>query len=148
MGFSLGFRSLKELEGVHPKLVECVKLAIKLSSVDYTVVDGVRTPSEALANQLAGKGISRSKHLTGDAVDLAPWIGGKIVWSVEECYKIAKAMQAAEKQIPGLRLRWGGSWQPLAEIKDFDASVRAYVARKKKEKKPALVDAVHFERIV
>ena len=42
-GFTLSARSLKSLEGVHPKLVEVVKEAATLTTVPFVVTDGVRS---------------------------------------------------------------------------------------------------------
>ena len=44
--FKLSNRSLEKLEGVNPVLVETVKEAIKLSSVDFGVIYGVRSLEE------------------------------------------------------------------------------------------------------
>ena len=41
--FKLSSRSLEKLEGVNPLLVGTVKEAIKLSSVDFGVINGVRS---------------------------------------------------------------------------------------------------------
>ena len=43
MPFVLGSKSLAKLNGVHPDLVKVVKAAIKLSEVDFTVLEGLRT---------------------------------------------------------------------------------------------------------
>ena len=43
MGFKLSQRSLSKLEGVHPKLVEVVKLAITKSPLDFSISEGLRT---------------------------------------------------------------------------------------------------------
>lgn len=43
MGFTLSARSLKSLEGVHPKMVEVVKEAATLTTVPFVVTDGVRS---------------------------------------------------------------------------------------------------------
>lgn len=43
MGFVLGSRSLERLKGVDPRLVNVVKLAISLSEIDFSVLEGVRT---------------------------------------------------------------------------------------------------------
>ena len=43
MGFNLSARSLQRLEGVHPRLVDVVELAIQRTAVDFTVVEGLRT---------------------------------------------------------------------------------------------------------
>ena len=85
--FKLGKRSKRELEGVHPDLVRVVKTAIKLSDIDFTVTDGLRTISEQA--ELVKRGASktmRSNHLKqletgyGHAVDLVGLLNGKARW--------------------------------------------------------------------
>lgn len=44
MAFRLGAQSRARLAGVHPDLVRVVERAIQLSSVDFSVLEGVRTP--------------------------------------------------------------------------------------------------------
>ena len=43
MAFRLSKRSLGKLEGVKPELVEVVKRAIELTTIDFGVIEGVRT---------------------------------------------------------------------------------------------------------
>ncbi len=43
MTFKLGERSLSRLQGVHPDLVKVVKRAIELTTVDFTVLEGLRS---------------------------------------------------------------------------------------------------------
>lgn len=54
MPFILGRASLANLEGVHPSLVRVVKRAITLTSVDFKVIEGVRSVERAFEN--FGKG--------------------------------------------------------------------------------------------
>ena len=42
--FKLGKRSIERLQGVHPDLVKVVERAIDLSPVDFTVLEGLRSP--------------------------------------------------------------------------------------------------------
>ena len=44
--YKLSDRSLSKLEGVHPELVDVVKLAITLTKVDFGVTFGKRTKEE------------------------------------------------------------------------------------------------------
>ena len=53
--FSLSKRSLSKLEGVHPELVDVVKLAITLTKVDFGVTFGKRTKEEQEALVKAGR---------------------------------------------------------------------------------------------
>lgn len=147
--FVLGKASLKELEGVHPPLVECVKQAIQLSTQDFTVYDGLRTYKEQLAH--VKNGTSRtmeSKHLKGEAVDLVPWINGKPTWDWEGCYKIAFAMDAAAT-IMGIanRITWGAAWDRRlsdfgGRLEDYKAEAEAYA---KRHPGKDFLDGPHFE---
>lgn len=74
----LGTRSRNNLKGVKPEIVAVVYLAMKLSEIDFAVIDGVRTIEEQTKNVM--KGLSKtmdSMHLMQDdgfshAVDLMP----------------------------------------------------------------------------
>ena len=70
--FTLGTRSLSRLSGVQADLFRVVKRAIELTTVDFVVVEGVRTP--ARQKELVAAGASqtlKSNHLTGAAVDMS-----------------------------------------------------------------------------
>jgi len=71
MAFKLSQRSLDRLDGVKPQLVELVKRAIEITTIDFGVIEGLR--SEERQKELVAKGASKtmkSKHLDGNAVDL------------------------------------------------------------------------------
>jgi peptidoglycan LD-endopeptidase CwlK len=147
MGFSLGEKSIKELVGVDPRLVAVVKRAIQLTEQDFSVHDGIRTLAEQKELLRTGATTTlNSRHITGHAVDLVPFINGKLRWEWPPAYKIATAMRKAAKE-QGLKLRWGGCWDV-----DFTNSttspetlVAKYVAARKKIGKSAFIDAPHFE---
>lgn len=112
--FLLGEKSLERLSTVKPQLQSVVKRAIELSTVDFRVIEGIRTLERQ--QYLLRKGATRtlkSKHLTGDAVDLAPIIDGQVSWDWQYFHPIAEAMKkaAAEQDI---LIRWGGTWLPLS----------------------------------
>lgn len=112
--FFLGDKSLERLSTVKPELQSVVKRAIELSSVDFRVIEGIRTLERQ--QYLLKKGATRtlkSKHITGDAVDLAPVIDGQVSWDWQYFHPIAEAMKkaAAEQDI---LIRWGGTWLPLS----------------------------------
>lgn len=145
--FILGVRSKMNLRGVHPHLVDVVNRAIKLSDVDFTVTEGIRSLERQ--KQLVAAGASKtlnSRHLTGHAVDLAAVVGGKVRWDWELYFLIAKAMRQAaiESMTP---IVWGGVWD--AKINDLSSDLQsehtAYVMRRKKLGKRAFGDAPHFE---
>lgn len=108
--FKLGSKSLGVLYPVHPDLYACVRRAIRVSSVDFSVFDGLR--SLARQKELVAQGVSwtlDSRHLTGHAVDLVPYIGGKLVWDAAACRKIYEAMLQASQEL-GVPIEWGGNW--------------------------------------
>lgn len=148
MTFVLGGQSTHNLIGVHESLTRLVRKAITLTTVDFAVIEGVR--SRVRQEQLVKAGASKtmdSKHLTGDAVDLAAWVGGRHSWDWPLYYEIAHAMRRAAIE-EGVRIRWGGVWDRcLNDIEgDLDDAVAEYVARRKAAGKKAFLDGPHFER--
>ena len=128
MGYSLGSRSKKRLEGVHPDLVRVVERAIELTEVDFTVLEGMRTV--ARQKKLVAKGASttmNSRHLTGHAVDIGAWVGGTVRWDWPLYYKLAEAMKQAAKEL-NVDLEWGGDWKSFKDGPHFELSWAAYPA--------------------
>ncbi len=116
MGFALGSRSKERLVGVDPRLIKVVERAIELTEVDFTVLEGLRTPERQ--KQLVNEGFSqtlKSKHLTGHAVDLGALVNGVVSWDKEPYYKIEKAMKQAAQEL-NIKVRWGGDFKSF-----FDA---------------------------
>ena len=145
--YKLGKKSLAELKGVHPDLVKVVKWAIQITDQDFSVHDGIRTTVEQaiLVNKGASKTM-KSKHIIGHAVDLVPYINGKLRWEWTPIYDIAKAMHSASKDLD-VPLRWGGAWDvdfTAIEV-DPEKMVHDYVDRQRKAGKSAFIDGPHFE---
>jgi len=145
--YKLGNRSLKELDGVHEDLIKVVKRAIEITAQDFSVHDGIRTLEEQ--KKLVERGASKtlqSRHITGHAVDLVPYINGKLRWEWEPIYIIADAVKTAalEFDIP---IRWGGCWD--VSFTDSDETpedlVSDYITRRRSEGKRAFVDGPHYE---
>ena len=116
MSIVLGPRSLSRLEGVHVDLVRVVKKAAAMSSLDFTVLEGLRTT--ARQKQLFDQGATKtmnSRHITGHAVDLAPMIGGTVRWDWPLYHRLADVMRSASirENVP---IRWGGTWKLLTAI--------------------------------
>ena len=120
MNFSLGKKSLQRLAGVHPDLVSVVAKAINLSEVDFTVLEGLRTPErqKELYNAGASKTL-RSRHLTGHAVDLGAIIRGGVAWDWPLYDQIAQAMKQAAYEL-NIPLTWGGDWVSFKDGPHFE----------------------------
>lgn len=127
MGFKLGDRSLKRLEGVHPDLVRVVKHAIGITLVDFTVIEGLRSKDRQA--ELFASGASKtmnSRHLTGHAVDLGAWVDGTVSWDWKYYPRIYEAMLCAseEEHVP---IVWGGNWKKFKDGPHFELSWRHYL---------------------
>ncbi|MFY3535579.1 M15 family metallopeptidase [Achromobacter denitrificans] len=123
--FELSQRSLSRLAGVHPDLVEVVKLAIQRTPVDFTVVEGVRTVAQQ--REYVAKGASQtmnSYHLPqadglGHAVDLAPLVGGAIPWDDWPKFKdLSDVVKACAAEL-GVPVEWGGDWKTFKDGPHF-----------------------------
>jgi peptidoglycan L-alanyl-D-glutamate endopeptidase CwlK len=119
--YNLSQKSLDNMVGVHDNLQAVVKLAIKKSSVDFKVIEGVRTPERQKKLYAQGRTAPGPKvtwtlnsnhfinHRTGKghAVDLlcAPYD-----WKEGPQWKaMADAMFAAAKEL-NIKIRWGKDW--------------------------------------
>jgi hypothetical protein len=123
MTYQLGKRSLQNLSGVHPDLVAVVKRAIELTEQDFTVIEGIRNINRQ--RELVKSGFSKtmnSRHLTGHAVDVAPW---PISWDWEYFYPIADAMKQAAEELE-VDLEWGGDWKSFPDGPHYQLSRKTY----------------------
>jgi hypothetical protein len=108
--FVLGARSLKNLVGVDQRLVDVVRRAIEITPIDFTVLEGLRTKERQAELVAAGKSQTlNSRHLTGDAVDLAPWVHGAVSWAWPDFNRLAPAIKAAANECR-VAVQWGGNW--------------------------------------
>ena len=126
MTFALSSKSLSRLAGVHPRLQAIVKLAITISTVDFAVLEGVRTIERQ--KELLAKGASktmRSRHLTGHAVDLGAIVDGQVRWDWPLYDQLAIAMGQAAHQL-GTPIEWGGDWTSFRDGPHFQLPWEQY----------------------
>ena len=124
--FKLGKRSIERLQGVHPDLVRVVERAIDLTTVDFTVLEGLRSPERQ--QTLVASGASQtlnSRHITGHAVDLGAWVDNQVDWSWPLYAKIANAMKTAAKEL-GVSIVWGGDWRTFKDGPHFELDRKFY----------------------
>ena len=155
MSWKLSRRSKNELLHVHPDLCQFVDCLLAESPVDFGVHDGLREKAEQ--KELVRIGASRtmkSRHLIGKdgyghAVDLVPYINGKLRWEWEPIYELAEAARRVSLEIE-VPIRWGGVWDRRLgnlEAGFMEEEVQDYVARRKKRfpKRKVFIDGPHFE---
>ena len=126
MSFRLSERSIKRLDGVHPRLAALVREAAALSPVDFMVTEGVRTPERQAALVRAGASRTlRSRHLTGHAVDVAALVEGQVRWDWPLYPRIAAAFKAAATR-QGTAIIWGGDWASLKDGPHFELDRKVF----------------------
>lgn len=150
MAFKLSTRSLKNLEGVKPELVEVVKFAITVTRIDFGVTEGLRTVQRQ--RELVAAGASQtmnSKHITGNAVDVVAYIGPRISWELNLYDDIADAMRLGAIEV-GVPLKWGAAWN-IPDIREWDGTMQDamdfYVDTRRSQKRRPFLDCPHFELI-
>ena len=151
MAFTLSQRSLGRLDGVKNELHSVVTTAIGLTNVDFGVTCGLRTEKEQ--EDLVARGASKtmkSKHLTGDAVDVVAYIGGsRISWELNLYDDIADAFKEASVR-EGVGIRWGASWL-IPDLRDWEGTAEeammAYIDLRRSQGRRPFIDAPHFELV-
>ena len=108
MTFKLSKLSQRRLVGVHPNLVRVVSLAITFTPIDFSVVEGLRTLNRQKYLYRIGKSRTmNSRHLIGHAVDLGPWVGGKILWDDGPHWmELSQAVKRAASMC-SVNIQWG-----------------------------------------
>jgi hypothetical protein len=111
-------KSLKKLEGVHEDLVKVAKRAHDLCAkdgLDFAVTEGLRTI--ARQRQLVAAGASKtmnSRHLTGDAFDFVPLVGGEPNWKWPAFWPVVEHIEAAAKEL-GIVVECGARWKKFPD---------------------------------
>ena len=120
-----GKRSKERLRGIDARLVSVLNELIKI--MDVTIIEGLR--SEQRQEKLLKEGSTKtkfSKHITGKAVDLAPY---PIDWNDRDRFHYMGGMiRGIAKQL-NVPVRWGGDWDSDGETKDnrFDDLVHVEI---------------------
>ena len=153
MGFKLSNRSLGKLEGVHPDMVDTVKRAIELTSVDFGVTYGVRTLQEQEKLYASGRSQTmKSKHLIQEdgyshAVDLVAYDGSDVIWEINVYDNIADAMAAAAMEV-GCAIKWGAAWS-VGDITKYvgtmEDAMNEYIDLRRSQGRRPFIDGPHFE---
>jgi peptidoglycan L-alanyl-D-glutamate endopeptidase CwlK len=153
--YSFGKTSLANLTHVHPTLVELATFAIGISTQDFSIAEGCRTLAEEKKHVADGTSKTlNSMHIIqsdgfGHAVDLVPYVDGKLDWDWNHIYPIVQAVRAAADHF-GIapKIRWGGCWDKRLDRIDVSSvtsvanEVHMYSVR---HKGPDLLDGPHFE---
>src|SRR5688572_10933397 len=125
-------------------MVALADFAIGITSVDFSITEGRRTPERQVELVASGKSkTQQSKHIIGHAIDTAALVAGGVSWEPRYYHIIAAAFREASRQL-GIPVVWGAVWdRQLASLHDdLGAEVLAYTARHEGKD---FLDYVHFE---
>lgn len=106
--FKFSQRSENNLKGVNPDLVKVIRRTLEITSVDFIVIEGLRT-QERQKQLVAEKKsqIMHSRHLTGHAVDIIPV---NTTWQIDEFKPLLSSVKQASDEL-GIKLRFGINWK-------------------------------------
>jgi len=148
MAYKLSKRSLARMDGVDERMVRVVQTAISLTSIDFGVIQGLRTIQEQ--RELVAKGASqtmKSKHIDGLAVDLMAYVGSRGSWELSLYDNIADAMKLAAIE-EGVAIRWGAAWH-IPDIREWDGTMQdamdGYIDLRRSQGRRPFIDGPHFE---
>lgn len=123
MKYSYGKKSLLTLRGADSGLQRVFHTALNLGLIDISILEGHRPEEEQ--NRLFKGGKSKvqypnSKHnkTPSEALDAAPYVGGKASFDYRHCIYLAGIICAVGTWL-GIKIRWGGNWdmdgEPLTD---------------------------------
>jgi peptidoglycan L-alanyl-D-glutamate endopeptidase CwlK len=119
MAWKLGKKSLERLVGVKEPLQNLIKSSIVDSPFDFSITCGLRTLEEQKVLVRTGKSKTmKSKHLTGDAVDIAVFVDGKLTWELKYYKQVATHIKKVANKM-GIKITWGGDWASFIDGPHF-----------------------------
>lgn len=126
MAYSFSEQSRDRLRNVHPDLRRVFDAAIATSPVDFMITEGLRTIERQRKLYAAGATMTlNSRHLTGHAVDIAPWVDGTLRWDWQLFRLIAPHIKDVAERL-GVPLVWGGDWRSFKDGPHFELNRRKY----------------------
>ena len=116
--YKYGKKSEKCLSTIKIELANVCRRALSYGVMDASVVEGRRSKEDQ--DRYFSEGKSRVKWPNGKhnvmcpgdlacAVDIAPYVNGKVSWNKNHCLVWAGLMLAAASE-EGVSIRWGGNW--------------------------------------
>ena len=115
----LNDRSINNLKGVHPALINVVHKAAdlmeELPTYSFVITQGLRTLEEQkrLFAEKKSKTL-KSKHLTGHAVDIAVFVNGKLTWDVKEYRKVTDIFKKSAEEL-NVEIDCGIDWKSFVD---------------------------------
>lgn len=112
-----GERSTINLASADPRLIRVAKRALSYGVMDFSIIEGHRTPQRQL--ELYNQGLSQIKEdgkhnaVPSLAIDILPYpanVNGVNVWKDKQRFSVLAGLMLAAAAEEGVKLRWGGDW--------------------------------------
>lgn len=159
--FHFGTRSMNAISSVHHMLARVLHGALKRSTYDFGITEGLRTPTQQLqrytdkASPLNGirkgdtvdgvKGTGMSMHQFRLALDVVAYVEGEYTYEMDYYVAIAEAVRLEAIRL-GVRVVWGGCWDmALNDMDNVRASMHRYQRKIIALGKVPFVDGCHFQ---
>lgn len=116
----LDARSEANLQGVDPTLVTLFRYVAQHTDIAFIITEGLRTPQRQA--ELVKAGASRtlkSKHLTGEAVDVAIVVGKEVRWDWQLYRNFADVVKTMAMNLQ-IGITWGGDWSSFKDGPHFE----------------------------
>lgn len=154
-------RCKERLEGVNEDLVLLVKEVAKVSTIDFRITEGLRTLERQ--KKLKAQGRSRtlkSKHLDGDAVDIAVFEDSTPVWDIPSYEEVASIffsvyfnlVKSSKFKHKHKEFVWGGAWNlNVVSLKKLITGKKAhsdYINLRRSQGKRPFIDCPHFQLVL
>lgn len=107
--------SYDKLVGVRPELIAVMTLTLLYSSLDFRIIEGLRSLERQKQLKAEGKSQTlKSRHLTGHAIDFAALPQGKVSWDLPHYRIITDAAKKASKEL-NVPIECGIDWKSFVD---------------------------------
>ena len=122
MSYQFSKVSIERMKGVHPDLITIFSEAIKNSPIDFGIPESGGIRSAGQQNILFQQGVTKcdgiqtkSKHQTGEALDVFAYVNGKASWNKNHLCLIAGVILSTAKRLKKegkvqVEIKWGGTF--------------------------------------
>jgi len=128
--YRLSARSTRHLEGVDPRLIAVIQLALTISKVDFGIpkTGGFRTVDDQNRLFISGDSpldglVKISRHQSGKAFDVFAYVDGGASWDFDDLAEVATAILSAASKL-GTPLTWGGHFKSYVDGPHFEIDER------------------------
>ncbi|PHR86090.1 MAG: hypothetical protein COA78_38340 [Blastopirellula sp.] len=135
MAYQLSSGSIRNREGVDPRLILVSDYAIKRTVIDFghPAYGGIRSTEDQqylfkIGASLADGINDISDHQIGFALDFFPYVNGRTSYKIAHCALVMAAFLEGASRL-GIQLGWGGFWGGGPYIEGFTDMPHMYIPK-------------------